>query len=342
MLSRVANAVYWICRYVERAENVARFINVNLNLLLDTPLDAHLQWEPMIAITGDQKAFQVLHSEYSQENVVHFLTFERSNPNSIISCLQAARENARSVREVISSEMWEQLNRFYIELKEAEHSGFAHNDPQKFFLMIKMRSHMFSGLLYSTMSHGEAWHFARMGMMIERADKVSRILDVKYFMLLPKPDAIGSPYDNIQWAAVLKSASAHDMYRKIFHRITPVQVAGFLIFDANFPRSVRHAVNNAFESLGKITGSTNGDARSGAEKHLGRLLADLNYSDIQEVMEAGLHEYLDALQGRLNHIGLEISSAFFRPAPLEAAAQPISDLRFFSEQNQTMPKETAK
>jgi uncharacterized alpha-E superfamily protein len=167
------------------------------------------------------------------------------------------------------------------------------------------------------MTHGEAWHFARMGLMIERADKVSRILDVKYFMLLPKANAVGSPYDNIQWAAVLKSASAHDMYRKVFHRITPMQVADFLIFNGDFPRSIRHAVSNAFESLRKITGSPHGAARSGAEKQLGRLLADLNYSDIQEVMEAGLHEYLDALQARLNQIGLEIGNAFFRPAPAE-------------------------
>jgi len=180
---------------------------------------------------------------------------------------------------------------------------------------------MFSGLLYSTMTHGEAWHFARMGLMIERADKVSRILDVKYFMLLPKVNAVGSPYDNIQWAAVLRSASAHDMYRKVFHRIVPMQVADFLIFNGDFPRSIRHAVANAFESLRKITGSPHGAVHNGAEKQLGRLLADLNYSDIQDVMATGLHEYLDALQMRLNQIGLEISNAFFRPAPEASARQ---------------------
>ena len=231
MLSRVANSVYWMCRYIERAENIARFVSVNLNLLLDLPLDASLQWSPMIATTGDQKRFEKSYQQYSQENVVRFLTFDRQNPNSIISCLHAARENARSVREIISTEMWEQLNRFYIELKEAEHSGFARNDPHKFFLMIKMRGHMFYGLLYSTMSHGEAWHFARIGLMLERSDKISRILDVKYYILLPKGEPVGIAYDNIQWAAVLKSASAHDMYRKRFHRITPKQVADFLIFD---------------------------------------------------------------------------------------------------------------
>jgi len=317
MLSRVANSVYWMCRYIERAENVARFVSVNLNLLLDIPLEANLQWAPMIATTGDRELYEEMYDDYSQENVVHFLTFNRQYPNSILSCLHAARENARSVREIISTEMWEQLNRFYIELKEAEHSGFATNDPHKFFLMIKMRGHMFSGLLYSTMSHGEAWHFARMGLMIERADKVSRILDVKYFMLLPKSDFVGSPYDNIQWAAVLKSASAHDMYRKRFHRITPTNVADFLIFDAEFPRSIRHCVGNAFDSLHKITGSPYGYAANPAEKHLGRLAADLNYSDIGDVIDVGMHEYLDSLQIRLNTVGEKICSTFFQALPQE-------------------------
>ena len=321
MLSRVANSVYWMSRYIERAENVARFISVNLNLLLDIPLEAQLQWTPMVSITGDKDFYEQNYPDYSQENVVRFLTFDRGYSNSIISCLHAARENARSVREIISSEMWEQLNRFYIELKEAEHSGFATNDPHKFFLMIKMRGHMFSGLLYSTMSHGEAWHFARMGLMAERADKVSRILDVKYFMLLPRPDYVGSPYDNIQWAAVLKSASAHDMYRKKFHRISPKNVADFLIFDAAFPRSIRHCVASAFDSLHQITGSPYGSASNLAEKYLGRLVADLNYSDIDEVMSGGMHEYLDSLQSRLNEVGEAINTNFFRILPVESTEE---------------------
>lgn len=317
MLSRVANSVYWMCRYIERAENVARFISVNLNLLLDLPLEEGHQWQPLIAITGDRDQFDQKYDSCTQENIIKFLTFDRDYPNSIISCLQAARENARLVREIISSEMLEQLNRFFIEVKEAEHSGFAQNDPHKFFLMVKMRGHMFTGLLYSTMSHGEAWHFARMGMMIERADKISRILDVKYFMLLPEAEYVGAPYDNIQWAAVLKSVSAHDMYRKIFHRITPKQVADFLIFDTEFPRSIRHCIANALFSLHKITGTPQGAVQNRAEKILGRLQADLDYADIDEVLEFGMHEYLDSLQVRLNQVGEEISATFFRHAPLE-------------------------
>lgn len=323
MLSRVANSVYWMCRYIERAENVARFISVNLNLLLDVEVDSNLQWEPLIAITGDQDSYRKNHDDYNRSKVISFLTFDQSNPNSIISSLYAARENARSVREIISEEMWEQLNRFYMEVKDAEASGFAANDPQKFFLMIKMRGHMFSGLLYSTMSHGEAWHFARMGLMIERADKISRILDVKYFMLLPTSDYVGSAYDKIQWAAVLRSASAHDMYRKRFHRIVPKQVADFLIFDAEFPRSIRHCIANAHESLAKISGSTYGTAQNRAEKHLGRLHADLIYSDIEDVMAMGMHEYLDSLQLRLNEIGNAINGTFFRIVPIVEEAVAV-------------------
>ncbi|GAB4336597.1 MAG: alpha-E domain-containing protein [Desulfobulbaceae bacterium] len=319
MLSRVADSVYWMCRYIERAENIARFIGVNLNLLLDIPVEQHLQWAPLIATTGDRELFEDSYPEYSRENVTRFLTFDRTNGNSILSCLWAARENARSVREIISTEMWEQLNRFYIELKEAEKTGFAENDPHKFFQMIKMRGHMFSGLLYSTMSHGEAWHFARTGLTIERADKIARILDVKYLMLLPAPDHTGGSFDNIQWAAVLKSASAHDMYRKRFHRISPANVADFLIFDAEFPRSIRHCVTNAFESVRRIAGSPFGVAVSPAEKCLGRLVAELTYSDMKDVMEQGMHAYLDSLQTRLNQAGDAIHETFFRVMP------PVTD-----------------
>ena len=183
--------------------------------------------------------------------------------------------------------------------------------------MIKMRGHMFTGLLYSTMSHGEAWHFARMGLMLERADKISRILDVKYFMLLPSAEYVGAPYDNIQWAAVLKSVSGHDMYRKRFHRITPTQVVEFLLLDSEFPRSIRHCLSKALSSLRKISGSLQGTSRNRAEKILCRLQADLDYTDIEEVLGFGLHEYLDSLQARLNLVAEEISSIFFRPVPVE-------------------------
>jgi len=160
--------------------------------------------------TGDHELFEKKYgSNYSSGNVIHFLALDPEYGNSILSSLRAARENARSVREIISSEMWEQINRYYIELRDAAQTDFPNRNPHKFFKIITMRGHMFTGLLYSTMSHGEAFRFALTGLMLERADKTSRILDVKYFMLLPKGGEVNSPYDSIQWAAVLKVSQVH-------------------------------------------------------------------------------------------------------------------------------------
>lgn len=316
MLSRVANSIYWMCRYIERAENVARFFGVNLNLLLDMPSEKGRHWEPLIMITGDQKLFEERYSNYTRDSVLRFLTFDREYSNSILSCLAAARENGRSIREIISSEMWEHLNNFYLELADGKSVTFAMQDPHRFFNIIKMRSHLFTGLMDCTMSHGEAWNFARIGMMIERADKTSRILDVKYFMLLPSTDLINSPIDNIQWTAVLKSASAFEMYRKEHHLITPRNVANFLIFDHNFPRSIRHCIFKAQVCLHRITGSKPGSTHNEAEKRLGRLVADLEYTDIDEVISQGMHEHLDELQTRLNRVDLAIGTTFFNMKPV--------------------------
>ncbi len=315
MLSRVANSVYWMCRYIERAENVARFIGVNLNLLLDMPSEKDRDWAPLVMTTGDQDLFDKREGEYSEEAVIWFLTFDRKYSNSILSCVAAARENARSIREIISTEMWEHLNHFYLELIKEESIKMAMQDSDRFFNIIQMRSHLFTGLLDCTMSHGEAWNFARIGMMIERADKTSRILDVKYFMLLPEAGLVNTPIDNIQWISVLKSASAFEMYRKEFHHITPRNVANFLIFDKQFPRSIYHCISKAQIGLHRIAGSPNGTATNAAEKQLGRLMADLEYTDIDEVIDSGLHEFLDNLQTRLNMMGGTIGTTFFNIKP---------------------------
>lgn len=317
MLSRVANSIYWMCRYIERAENVARFIDVNLNLLHDMESDMEHQWKPLIMTTGDQDIFERNCKEYSAEEVIWFLTFDRDYANSIISCLSAARENARSIREIISTEMWEHLNTFYLDIIKEESIKLALEDPHRFFGIIKMRSHLFTGLLDSTMSHGEAWNFARIGMMIERADKTSRILDVKYFMLLRQADLVNAPVDNIQWLAVLRSTSAFEMFRKEVHRVTPNNVADFLIFNKYFPRSIYHCISKARISMHRITGTPLDRATNKAEKKLGRLMADLEYSDIEEVIESGLHEFLDDLQIRLNQVGETIGTTFFNVIPQE-------------------------
>ncbi|MFP4354997.1 MAG: alpha-E domain-containing protein [Phycisphaerae bacterium] len=321
MLSRVADSLYWMSRYVERAENVARFIDVNLHLMLDMEMAALQQWDPLVLVTGDQRIFRDRYCSTSQENVLEFLSFDKHYPNSILSCVRSARENARSVREVISSEMWEQLNAFYHLVSSPEAPDLARKDPHEFYTQLKLNSQLFIGLAEGTMSHAEGWQFLNLGRMLERADKTSRILDVKYFILLPEARAVGSPLDNIQWAAVLKSASALEMYRKRHRRLQPASVVDFLIFDREFPRSIQFCLTNATESLHQITGTPGDTFRSSAERRLGRLRSELDYSDVDEIFSLGVHEFLDQFQAKLNRVGMAVAETFFAARPLPNGAR---------------------
>jgi uncharacterized alpha-E superfamily protein len=309
MLSRVADSIYWLNRYIERAENVARFVDVNLNLMLDLPKGMTQQWSPLISITGDVELFKTSYGEADAKNVIQFLTFAENYPNSIISCLQRARENARSIREIIASEMWEEVNSFYLMVKEAS--------PQKpldalpaFFNQVKMASHRFAGVMDATMTHNEGWHFGQMGRLLERADKTTRILDVKYFLLLPSAEWVGTPLDQIQWISLLKSASAYEMYRKCQHRITPSCVAEFLILNRQFPRSIHFCLRQAEQCLREITNTPAGTWCNGAERSLGKLCSQLSYLIIEDVIQSGLHEFLDQMQSSINQVGNEIYTTF--------------------------------
>jgi uncharacterized alpha-E superfamily protein len=308
-------------RYVERAENVARFIDVNMQLALDATAGG-AQWQPLVDTTGDRLMFAERYEAATREHVVEFLTFDTENPNSILSCLNRAHDNARSVREVISSEMWEQIHRFYLLLRQAARQRRVMHTPHAFFEEIKSASHLFMGVTDATMSHNEGWHFGRLGQLLERADKTSRMLDVKYFLLLPSVDAVGSPIDDIQWAAVLKSASAFEMYRKRFGRIAPDHVAAFLILDREFPRAMQHCVMNAEASLHAVTGSPLGTFANPAEQRLGRVRAELSYTPIQEILSSGLHEFLDTFQLKLNQVDDAIYETFFALHPVVDAPIP--------------------
>lgn len=311
MLSRVADSIYWLNRYVERAENVARFVDVNLTLMLDCSIGVAEQWKPLVLTTGDLPLFQERYGQATAENVIQFLSFDSKYPNSILSCLWAARENARSMREIISGEMWEQVNTFYLMVKEAA-EGQTLSQLHDFFTEVKMASHLFAGVMDATMSHNEAWHFGHIGRLLERADKTARILDVKYFILLPSVKDVGTMLDEIQWMALLKSASAYEMYRKRgSHRITPREVANFLILDPEFPRSIQFCLLRTERSLHRITGTPIGTWKNPAERALGRLHSELEYITIEEVIKTGLHEFLDHLQQQMNDVGNEIFKTFF-------------------------------
>lgn len=317
MLSRVAQSMYWISRYLERAENYARFISVNLNLSLDLPEGLTEQWEPLVRATGDWEQFSSRYEAPSRDSVLYFMTFDTENPNSILSCLSMARENARTVREMLSTEMWEHVNHFYLEVKGNFTQENVMENPDLFYAKIRRQGHLAGGILDSTMSHSEGWHFSNLGRFIERADKTARILDIKYFILLPDVSAVGSPIDLLQWTAVLKSASAFEMYRKKYGVILPARIVEFLLLDREFPRSILFCLARAENSLHEISGSRIWSFVNPAEKLLGKLRSDLDYTDIRDIFNQGLHEYIDLLQFRMNEIDQSLYETFFDPGIFE-------------------------
>jgi uncharacterized alpha-E superfamily protein len=301
---------------MERAENIARSIDVNLQMMLDLPSGSNQQWQPLVSISGDDAAFAERYASSTRENVIKFLALDPENPNSIVSCLRAARENARTVREAISSEMWEQVNTGYLTVNAAASNQLLIHSPYSFFNEVKKASQLFDGVTDATMSHGEGWHFYRMGRLIERADKTSRLLDVKFYILLPSVTDVGTPLDDIQWAAVLRSASALEMYRKRHGHIAPDTIVEFLVLDHEFPRSIHHCLTAANDSLHAISGTPIGMYRNLAEQRLGQLRAELAYADIQEIVGRGLHEFLDSFQSKLNQADQCIYDTFFALRPI--------------------------
>ncbi len=313
MLSRVAESLYWMNRYIERAENVVRAIEVNSHMTLDMLGETNAQWLPLVMISGAESDFRARGLDASAHQVIEFLAFDESNPNSILSCLHAARENARSIRPTITTEMWEQINRMYLYVTTAARNKDIFATPHEFYSRLKLGSHLFAGIMEATMTHSEGWHFGRFGRMIERADQTTRLLDVKYFVLLPDVEHVGLSVDDIQWTAVLHSASALEMYRQKYGEILPDRIVQFLLLDLEFPRTVLHCLNRADASLRTITGSREGTFQCVPEQRLGQLRSDLAYARVEEIITAGLHDFLDNTQIRINVLGEAIHQTFFSP-----------------------------
>lgn len=315
MLSRVADSVFWVSRYIERAENVARFVDVSQSL----SLGGAPQWAPLVFASGDEELFQKLYGECNAESVLQFLLFDERNSNSILSCLIKARENARTIREILSVSLWEAINRFYLRVREAaRHPEPTLHNPATFLERVKRGSHEIIGVTEATMSHGEAWNFGRIGRLIERADKTSRILDVKYFILLPNVTQVGSALDVLQWSALLESTSALHTYRKRFGRIAPRSVAEFLILDPHFPRSMHSCVTSIHSSLNKITGYLPGQMATPSERLCDELHLRFQRTSIHDIIQIGMHEFIDSFQQSLNAIGAAIYHGFFEIRPLES------------------------
>ncbi len=321
MLAREADAMFWIGRYVERAEATARIVDVQYHselegafpLTEDGEPSPSALWGPILSISGDAKSFATRFQDPSERNVLDFFAFQRANPNSITSCVIRARENARGVRELISSEMYESLNMFYLEATRWNVDKILDTSPHAFFTQIKNASQLFHGISDRTLPIDEARSFLECGMFLERADKTARMLDVKYHILQSSKKKIQGPLDQHQWTAVLRSVGAYEAFRKA-HRfgITPAKVVSFLVLNPAFPSSICYAVTRARRSLREIGGSVDKPPVNRAERLLGRLRADLAYLTTEDILASGLHPFLDQVQVRCLEIGQAITEAYLR------------------------------
>lgn len=313
MLSRVANAIYWLSRYIERAENYGRYINVNNSLSLDAPNIFENEWETLLTATADSETFFRFYDEATRENVLDFMAFDKRNPNSIYSSISNARENARTIREILPNELWEQLNRFYLKLKkEAEVTDRQIADPIVFFEDIRQGCQLFWGMLDSAYTRNEGFQFAYLGKFIERADKTSRFLEVKYFSNMDDSKNANSSQSLLIWSAVLKSASAFNMYRQQYRNLQPKNIIKFLVLDKRFPRSLYYCIQMAEQCLYEISGQRYSEGHSNpAEKAIGILKNRLSFMEMEDIYPKGLHKFLDDFQLQNNEVAQAIFKTYF-------------------------------
>ncbi|WP_245624532.1 alpha-E domain-containing protein [Belnapia moabensis] len=311
LLARYAEAVFWLARYVERAENLARILDVNSTFSRD--LRGARDWLPVLQINSDQARFEAQYPAPTAEAVLTFYVTDRDNPTSIISAIAAARENARTLRPVISTEMWAQMNIFYKWLSALDGTALAPSSLARLFARIKEGCQTHIGITDGTLHRDQGSYFYRLGRHIERADQTTRLLDIKYHLLLPGPAVPGSKIDLVQWDALLRSAAGHYAYMRVMSgAVTPSGVAGFLLLQPHFPRSVSFCVSKAARLLEVIRSRHELPGGAVAAHELGCLRAGLGSITIEQVISEGLHEYLDQIQRNLIAVTSNISSDFFR------------------------------
>lgn len=326
MLSRVADSLYWMNRYVERAENVARIVDVNQQLLLDVPAKQASRiarsWLPLVACLGDEEAFQKQHKKTDAAAAIEFLVFDRSHPSSISGSLCAARENARTVREEISQEMWEQLNRAYLWITSKSARQSFDSNHYEFFQRVQKTLLLFQGITEAFMQHGEGWEFMQIGKYLERADKTSRLLDDDFHLLGNKD--LTAADQLLQWVTVLRCANARQTYQQLYEAgVQKRKVADLLLLNDGFPRSVNFCVRNVDLALRKISGTSEGRFANPAEKLSGRLLAELSFSSVEDFLGRGLHAAMDDLQTKLNAIGAAVLAAYIHQELPPETAQAV-------------------
>jgi uncharacterized alpha-E superfamily protein len=315
MLSRVADSLYWMSRYLERAEHTTRLVDVTLNLLLDQSVTtAEHRWAVALASMNlpsmdTSDAYQVTQT----------LTFNVKNKSSIVSSINAARENARQIREQISSEMWEQLNRLYLQARNTGINDIWNSGPHEFFRHVKEGIHLFQGITDSTMSHGEGWRFIQLGRFLERASATAALLDAHFAGLSGVETAMVDKGDYLEWVSLLKSCTAFEAYCKVYTaNLRAESITEFLLLNADFPHSIRFSADMLQAGLSAIAETTQTHKASRANRLAGRLRASLSFAQIEEIMENGLHFYLEDIQRQCmqiheaiyqNYITYQIESA---------------------------------
>jgi uncharacterized alpha-E superfamily protein len=309
MLSRTADHLYWMARYIERAENMARVLDVtyNMSLVPNAAESESALWEPALQIAGNIEVFEARYDEYTAANVIHYLAMDEDNPSSIFNDLRSARENARAVRVALSAETWENINALWLEFGQFFGANLAESRLSAFCDWVKSRSHLFRGVSFGTMLRDDAFRFVRLGTFIERADNTARLLDVKYHLLLPDEEEIGGAVDYYEWSAVLRSVSAFQAYQKVFSdTIEPWRVAELLVLRDDMPRSLHACFDEITPILEQLSGRRNSECRRIA----GELHARLHYGRMDEIFQEGLHEFLEDFVTCNNNLGVEIQRSF--------------------------------
>ncbi|WP_290901430.1 alpha-E domain-containing protein [Aquabacterium sp.] len=318
MLSRTADHLFWMARYMERAENTARLLDVNYQTsLLPQSSEAALQgWEGLLGISELTEEYLHKFDEVNARDVMSFMVTDANNPSSILSCLRAARENARAVRGALTTEVWETMNQTWLEFNRLVKEGAMGRDPADLFEWVKFRSHLSRGVTLGTMLQDESFHFQRIGTFLERADNTARLLDVKFHARNTEffgsgAGNEGKEVDFYHWSAVLRSVSAFEVYRKVYRNvIRPEKVAELLILRAEMPRSLVHCMDEVVSNLRAVAN----DHSQETLRRAGRLRADLQFSRIDEITATGLHAYLTQFLDRVGDLGWGISRDFLMPA----------------------------
>lgn len=319
MLSRTADHLFWMARYTERAENTARMLDVTFQTSLMPQSDeaAKQGWRAVLGISELQEVFDSKYKSLTPKHVLDFMVRDPDNPSSIAACLKGARENARAVRGTLTTEVWETKNTTWLEMQSLLNDGQLGKDPSSFFEWVKYRSHLSRGVTIGTMLKDEAFAFIRLGTFLERADNTARILDIKFHGAGEGAQADEtSQLDFYYWAAILRSVSAFEIYRKVYRDvITPARVAELLMLRADMPRSLHACMEAVVANLKELSNSTSADT----ERFAGKLLAELQFARIEEILSAGLHDYLVRFFEHIFELGNRVSRDFLVPLDAQPA-----------------------